>query len=108
MKKFKKLLSVMLLGVLLITNVVSVSASERQTAKVDSIEEVNVGECRQAFPISDKDVDFYNFSIPFNRTLQNYFGVEICMDMPEGCDYSPTLYDEYGNQAGKAQWDGVG
>ena len=25
--------------------------------------------------LSDKkDVDFYNFSIPFNRTIQNYFG----------------------------------
>ncbi|MDE7333597.1 MAG: hypothetical protein K2O16_15525 [Lachnospiraceae bacterium] len=56
----------------------------------------------------DKDVDFYNFSIPFNRTVQNYFGVEIRMDMPEGCDYSLTLYDEYGNQVGKAQWDGEG
>ena len=30
------------------------------------------------------------------------------MDMPEGCDYSLTLYDEYGNQVGKAQWDGEG
>lgn len=56
----------------------------------------------------DKDVDFYNFTIPYNRTVQNYFGVEICMDMPEGCDYSLTLYDEYGNQVGKAQWDGEG
>lgn len=56
----------------------------------------------------DKDVDFYNFSIPFNRTLQNYFGVEIRIDMPAGCDYDLTLYDEYGNQVGKAQWDGEG
>ena len=45
--------------------------------------------------LSDKkDVDFYNFSIPFNRTIQNYFGVQIYMDMPEGCDYDLTLYDE--------------
>ena len=52
------------------------------------------------------DVDFYNFTIPFNRTMQNWFGVEIYMDLPEGCDYSLTLYDEYGNQVGKAEWDG--
>ena len=56
----------------------------------------------------DGDVDFYHFSIPFNRTLQNYFGVEVRMDMPKGCDYSLTLYDEYGNQVGRAQWDGDG
>ncbi len=56
----------------------------------------------------DKDVDFYNFSIPFNRTAQNYFGVAVSIDMPEGCDYDLTLYDEYGNQAGKAEWDGKG
>ena len=32
--------------------------------------------------LSDKkDVDFYNFSIPFNRTIQNYFGVQIYMDI---------------------------
>ena len=28
--------------------------------------------------------------------------------MPEGCDYNLTLYDEYGNQVGKAEWDGTG
>lgn len=56
----------------------------------------------------DRDVDFYHFSIPFNRTLQNYFDVEVRMDMPKGCDYSLTLYDEYGNQVGRAQWDGDG
>lgn len=55
-----------------------------------------------------KDVDFYNFSIPYNRTIQNYFNVEVRMDLPKGCDYSLTLYDEYGNQVGKAQWDGEG
>ena len=27
---------------------------------------------------------------------------------PEGCDYDLTLYDEYGNQVGKAEWDGEG
>ena len=56
----------------------------------------------------EKDVDFYHFSIPFNRTVQNYFGVEVYIDMPEGCDYDLTLYDEYGNQVGKAEWDGTG
>ena len=56
----------------------------------------------------DKDVDFYNFSIPFMNFQRNYFGVEVYIDMPEGCDYDVTLYDEYGNQVGKAEWDGEG
>lgn len=59
--------------------------------------------------LSDKnDVDFYNFTIPFLRFQRNYFGVEAYIDMPEGCDYDLTLYDEYGNQVGKAEWDGEG
>ncbi|MDE7444645.1 MAG: hypothetical protein K2N15_02900 [Lachnospiraceae bacterium] len=56
----------------------------------------------------DKDVDFYNFSIPLASFQRNYFGVEAYIDMPEGCDYDLTLYDEYGNQVGKAEWDGEG
>lgn len=56
----------------------------------------------------DKDVDFYNFSIPFMSIQRNYFSVEAYLDMPEGCDYDLTLYDEYGNQVGKAEWDGEG
>ncbi len=55
-----------------------------------------------------KDVDFYNFSIPLTSTQRNYFGVEVYIDMPKGCDYDLTLYDEYGNQVGKAEWDGEG
>ena len=59
--------------------------------------------------LSDKkDVDFYNFTIPFMSTQRNYFGVEVYIDMPAGCDYDLTLYDEYGNQVGKAEWDGEG
>lgn len=59
--------------------------------------------------LSDKrDVDFYNFSIPLMGTQRNYFGVEVYIDMPEGCDYDLTLYDEYGNQVGKAERDGEG
>ena len=59
--------------------------------------------------LSDKnDVDFYNFSIPFLNFQRNYFGVEAYIDMPKGCDYDLTLYDEYGNQVGKAEWDGEG
>ena len=47
--------------------------------------------------LSDKkDVDFYNFSIPFNRTIQNYFGVQIYMDMPEAVSY--THLDVYKRQ----------
>ena len=53
-----------------------------------------------------KDVDFYNFTIPYDRALQNYFNIEICMDLPKGSNYTLTLYDEYGNQVGKAEWDG--
>ncbi|MCI8633984.1 MAG: hypothetical protein HFJ05_00020 [Eubacterium sp.] len=56
----------------------------------------------------DKDVDFYNFSIPFMSFQRNFFGVEAYIDMPQGCDYDLTLYDEYGNQVGKAEWDGEG
>lgn len=56
----------------------------------------------------DKDVDFYNFSIPFIGIQRNYFGVEAYIEMRSGCDYDLTLYDEYGNQAGKAEWDGEG
>lgn len=52
------------------------------------------------------DVDFYNFSIPYNRTLQNQFAVELRMEMPESCNYRMNLYDEYGNQVGEAKWDG--
>lgn len=52
------------------------------------------------------DVDFYNFTIPYNRTLQNNFNIEIYMDLPEGSNYTLTLYDEWGNQVGKAEWDG--
>ncbi|MBD5474780.1 MAG: hypothetical protein HDR17_02175 [Lachnospiraceae bacterium] len=55
-----------------------------------------------------RDMDFYNFSIPFMSFQRNYFGVEVYIDMPEGCDYDLTLYDEYGNQVGKAEWDGEG
>ncbi len=59
--------------------------------------------------LSDKkDVDFYNFTIPFLDFQRNYFGVEAYIDMPEGCDYDLTLYDEYGNQVGKAEWDSEG
>ena len=59
--------------------------------------------------LSDKkDVDFYHFSIPFMNFQRNYFGVGVYIDMPEGCDYDVTLYDEYGNQVGKAEWNGEG
>lgn len=59
--------------------------------------------------LSDKkDVDFYNFTIPFPNFQRNYFGVEAYIDMRSGCDYDLTLYDEYGNQVGKAEWDGEG
>ncbi len=53
-----------------------------------------------------EDVDFYNFTIPYNRTLQNDFDIQITMELPDGADYTLTLYDEYGNQVGKAEWDG--
>lgn len=28
------------------------------------------------------------------------------MELPQGCNYNLTLYDEYGNQVGKAAWNG--
>ena len=56
----------------------------------------------------EEDVDFYNFTITFPNFQRNYFSVEAYIDMPEGCDYDLTLYDEYGNQVGKAEWDGEG
>ena len=59
-------------------------------------------------PNTTYDVDFYNFTIPFPNFQRNYFGVEVYIDMPAGCDYDLTLYDEYGNQVGKAEWDGEG
>lgn len=55
---------------------------------------------------SEADVDFYNFTIPYNRTFQNYFNIEIQMEMPAGSNYNLTLYDEYGNQVGTAQFNG--
>ncbi len=54
---------------------------------------------------SERDVDFYQFSIPYSRTFQNYFDIAVSMELPEGCDYDLTLYDQYGNQVGKAVWD---
>ena len=43
MKRFKKLLSVMALGVLLITNVVPVSADEKvQSTKIESLSELDL------------------------------------------------------------------
>lgn len=54
---------------------------------------------------SESDVDFYQFSIPYNRTLQNYFDIAVSMELPDGCDYDLTLYDQYGNQVGRAEWD---
>lgn len=41
----------------------------------------------------EKDVDFYNFTIPFLNFQRNYFGVEDYIDIPEGCDYDLTLHD---------------
>lgn len=52
-----------------------------------------------------EDVDYYNFTIPYDRTLQNGFTTEIRMDLSEGSNYTLTLYDEYGNQIGRAEWD---
>lgn len=64
--------------------------------------------CLKGSLSSAEDVDYYNFSIPYNRTVQNYFNIEIRMDLPKGSNYNLTLYDEWGNQVGKAEWDGDG
>lgn len=47
MMKMKKMLSVIVVGVLLVANVIPISAAEKQSTKVDSLEEVNVGEYTQ-------------------------------------------------------------
>ena len=85
MKKFKKLLSIMSLRVLLITNIVSVSAAERQTAKVDSIEEVNpiivakgVDENGKEFEqkIAINDMNLLSARIVEMRTLEAHCNVD--------------------------------
>lgn len=53
-----------------------------------------------------QDADFYNFHIPIIRSFQNDYDIEVNMDLPEGSNYNLTLYDEYGNQVGKAEWNG--
>ena len=37
--------------------------------------------------------------------MQNNFNIDIYMDLPKGSNYTLTLYDEWGNQVGKAEWD---
>ena len=53
-----------------------------------------------------QDADFYNFHIPIIRSFQNDYDIEVNIDLPEGSNYNLTLYDEYGNQVGKAEWNG--
>lgn len=53
-----------------------------------------------------EDVDFYGFYIPIVRSFQNDYSVEVDMELPEGSNYNLTLFDEYGNQVGKAEWSG--
>lgn len=60
MKKFKKLLSVMALGVLLITNVVSVSAAEKdQPAKIESLSELDLEAYTQELLESGGGIQLY-------------------------------------------------
>lgn len=60
MKKFKKLLSVMALGVLLITNVVSVSAAEKeQPAKIESLSEIDLEAYTQELLESGGGIQLY-------------------------------------------------
>ena len=60
MKKLKKLLSVMALGVLLITNVVPVSAAEKdQSAKIESLRELDLEIYNQELLESDGGMQLY-------------------------------------------------
>lgn len=60
MKKFKKLLSVMALGVLLITNVVSASAAEKdQPAKIESLSELDLEAYTQELLESGGGIQLY-------------------------------------------------
>ncbi|MDE7431164.1 MAG: YolA family protein [Lachnospiraceae bacterium] len=60
MKKFKKLLSVMALGVLLITNVVSVSAAEKnQPEKIESLSELDLEAYTQELLESGGGIQLY-------------------------------------------------
>ena len=61
---------------------------------------------------SDSDVDYYTFR-HIAKTFLSRMGVatEITIsleDIPEGCDYELTIYDEYGNQVGMAKDAGNG
>ena len=57
MKRFKKLLSVMALGVLLITNVVSVSADEKvQSTKIESLSELDLDTYTQELMEADNGI----------------------------------------------------
>ena len=60
MKKFKKLLSVMALGVLLITNVIPVSAAEKdQSAKIESLSELDLEAYTQELLDADDGIQLY-------------------------------------------------
>lgn len=57
MKKFKMLLSVMALGVLLITNVVPVSAAEKiQSTKIESLSELDLDTYTQELMEADDGI----------------------------------------------------
>jgi transcriptional regulator with XRE-family HTH domain len=60
MKRFKKLLSVMALGVLLITNVVPVSAAEKiQSTKIESLSELDLDTYTQELMEADDGIQLY-------------------------------------------------
>ena len=60
MKKFKMLLSVMALGVLLITNVVPVSAAEKiQSTKIESLSELDLDTYTQELMEADDGIQLY-------------------------------------------------
>ena len=60
MKKFKMLLSVMALGVLLITNVVPVSAAEKiKKTKIESLSELDLDTYTQELMEADDGIQLY-------------------------------------------------
>ena len=70
MKKFKKLLSVMALGVLLITNVVPVCAAEKdQSAKIESLSELDLEAYTQGEVRGDLRTDKLEMLSAINKLL---------------------------------------
>ena len=94
MKKFKMLLSVMALGVLLITNVVPVSAAEKiQSTKIESLSELDLDTYTQELMEADDGIQLYEQA---KNTMKNQGSNQKC----KGCG-ELTLLDFLEKAEGK-------